>query len=155
MRKQLCSLVILTLLLGSCAAQSSKPQSGKPQSGLEIITLNIECADGKTVSIEAEAARSDEEHRIGMMYRTEFEDGKGMLFFFKSDQVLSFWMENTLIPLSIAYIAYNGKIIDIRDMQPKDRSEVTSSRSVRYALEVPQGYFARAGIKTGDIVRIP
>ncbi|MDR2181688.1 MAG: DUF192 domain-containing protein [Treponema sp.] len=149
-RGRLAVLALSTLLLGSCAAQS-----GRAQTGLETLTVIVECRNGARVPIEVEAARSEEQRRTGLMYRTELADGKGMLFFFESDQVLSFWMENTLIPLSIAYISYDGKIIDIRDMRPRDRSPITSSRSVRYALEVPRGYFTRAGITAGDSVRIP
>jgi uncharacterized membrane protein (UPF0127 family) len=63
-------------------------------------------------------------------------------------------MKNTLIPLSIAYITSDGRITEIRDMYPLDENSVHSSRSVRYALEVPQGWFARAGIRAGDVVRI-
>jgi uncharacterized membrane protein (UPF0127 family) len=77
-----------------------------------------------------------------------------MLFVFERDQQLSFWMKNTLIPLSIAYIASDGRITEIRDMYPHDENSVHSSRSVRYALEVPQGCFGRAGIRPGDVVRI-
>jgi uncharacterized membrane protein (UPF0127 family) len=63
-------------------------------------------------------------------------------------------MKNTIIPLSIAFIASDGRIIDIKDMRPNDLNAVKSSRSVRYALEVPQGWFGRAGVKPGDIVII-
>jgi uncharacterized membrane protein (UPF0127 family) len=63
-------------------------------------------------------------------------------------------MKNTFIPLSIAFIAADGRITEIRDMQPHDESPVRSSRSVRYALEVPQGWFGRAGVKPGDVVKL-
>jgi uncharacterized membrane protein (UPF0127 family) len=66
---------------------------------------------------------------------------------------MSFWMKNTLIPLSIAFIATDGRIIEIKDMEPLNLSPVQSSRSVRYALEVPQGWFSRAGIGVGDIIQ--
>ena len=88
------------------------------------------------------------------MHRDSLEDGYGMLFIFEKDQVLSFWMKNTFIPLSIAYITSDGRIVDIKDMYPLDESSVVSSRSVRYALEVPQGWFSRAGVHLGDIVII-
>jgi uncharacterized membrane protein (UPF0127 family) len=84
------------------------------------------------------------------MFRRELAAGAGMLFIFEDDQVRSFWMKNTFIPLSIAYILYDGTIVDIRDMRPGDLSPVHSSRSARYALEVPQGWFASAGIRPGD-----
>jgi len=89
------------------------------------------------------------------MFRKKLPDGEGMLFVFEADQVLSFWMKNTSIPLSIAFIAHDGKIIDIKDMYPHDTSSVVSSRSARYALEVPQGWFSRVGVRTGDVVKIP
>ena len=84
------------------------------------------------------------------MYRRKLPEGKGMLFVFERDQILSFWMKNTFIPLSIAFIASDGRIINIRDMEPQSLSAVKSSRSVRYALEVPQGWFIRQGIREGD-----
>jgi uncharacterized membrane protein (UPF0127 family) len=73
-----------------------------------------------------------------------------MLFVFERDQMLSFWMKDTLIPLSIAYIAYNGRVLEIHDMKPRDLTSVRSGRSARYALEAPQGWFERAGIRPGD-----
>ena len=88
------------------------------------------------------------------MYREKLADGEGMLFVFDRDEILSFWMKNTLIPLSIAFISYDGKIIDIKDMEPQSLEPVRSSRSVRYALEVPQGWFSRAGFGAGDMVRL-
>jgi uncharacterized membrane protein (UPF0127 family) len=77
-----------------------------------------------------------------------------MLFVYDSDQIMSFWMKNTNIPLSIAFIAFDGRIIEIKDMYPHDENSVLSSRSVRYALEVPQGWFLRAGIIPGDVVNV-
>ena len=141
------------LLFFSCTAQTSGKDSGKPQTGLATATISIAAEKGP-VAVEVELARTDTEHSTGLMYRTKLEDGKGMLFIFDNDAVRSFWMKNTYIPLSIAYINFDGTIIDIRDMYPNNTSPVHSSRSVRYALEVPQGWFGRAGVKTGDIVNI-
>jgi len=111
--------------------------------------------DGKVITvIKAEIAKTQEERSKGLMYRKSLQDGCGMLFVFDKDEVLSFWMKNTLIPLSIAFIAYDGKIIDIKDMYPQDTNSIKSSRSVRYALEAPQGWFSRVGINVGDTVKI-
>ena len=74
------------------------------------------------------------------------------LSFFQKDQVLSFWMKNTPHPLSIAYIDSQGIIRDIYDMTPFSLAPIQSTRSVRYALEVPQGWYEKAGVKTGDKV---
>jgi uncharacterized membrane protein (UPF0127 family) len=118
-------------------------------SSLDIQELVIETARGK-VSVKAEIARTPAQREQGLMHRKELKDGHGMLFVFERDQVLSFWMKNTLIPLSIAYIAHDGRIIEIHDMEPGNLTPVQSSRSARYALEVPQGWFGRAGVVPGD-----
>ncbi|GHU79849.1 hypothetical protein FACS189462_5600 [Spirochaetia bacterium] len=116
--------------------------------------ISISRVGAGPVSMEVELARTDQEHSQGLMHRKNLEDGKGMLFIFERDQIMSFWMKNTLIPLSIAFIASDGRIIEIKDMEPLNETPVRSSRSVRYALEVPQGWFSRAGIGIGDILQI-
>jgi uncharacterized membrane protein (UPF0127 family) len=117
---------------------------------LETRELTIRRADGKTITLQAEVARSDEEKQQGLMHRKSLADGWGMLFVFDRDQIMSFWMKNTLIPLSIAYIKSDGSILEIWDMRPLDESPIRSSRGVRYALEAPQGWFERMGIGAGD-----
>jgi uncharacterized protein len=112
--------------------------------------------DGQRIAVvKAEIADTPDERNKGLMFRKKLPDGKGMLFVFEYDHVLSFWMQNTYIPLSIAFITHDGKIIDIKDMYPNDTSSVLSSRSARYALEAPQGWFSRAGVREGDTVKIP
>ena len=111
--------------------------------------LSIESREGQVI-IMAEIARTSAQREQGLMYRKELKDGRGMLFIFERDEVLAFWMKNTLIPLSIAYIAYDGRILEVHDMQPGNLNPVVSNRSARYALEVPQGWFDRAGISVGD-----
>jgi len=121
---------------------------------LETTVLTIARAGSTPVEITVEMARTDEEKAQGLMYRKKLPDGEGMIFIYDRDQQMSFWMKNTVIPLSIAFIAADGRIIEIRDMQPHDLSAVKSSRSVRYALETPQGWFERAGVKPGDVINI-
>jgi len=111
--------------------------------------LVIEGRNGKVI-INAEIARTEEQVKQGLMHRKEIKDGHGMLFVYDYDHVMSFWMKNTLVPLSIAYIATDGRIMEIYDMEPGNLNPVRSSRSARYALEVPQGWFGRAGIEIGD-----
>ena len=120
---------------------------------LRTSVLEIEKSGGGSVPVLAEIAVSDTERGTGLMYRKSLADGEGMLFVFDRDQKLSFYMRNTLIPLSIAFILSDGRITEIRDMQPLDETSIVSVRSVRYALEVPQGWFAREGIEPGDTVR--
>jgi uncharacterized membrane protein (UPF0127 family) len=117
---------------------------------LETAEFTLEKIGGGRVQIQVEIARTEAERSRGLMYRTSLPDGKGMLFVFERDQILSFWMKDTLIPLSIAFISYDGRILEMYDMLPRDLSPIHSSRSVRYALEVPRGWFERAGIQAGD-----
>jgi uncharacterized membrane protein (UPF0127 family) len=116
------------------------------------VELTVRRADGETAVILAEIARTAAERETGLMFRESLADGEGMLFVFERDEALSFWMKNTLIPLSIAYISYNGRILEIHDMRPRDLTPVRSGRSARYALEVPQGWFGRAGIQPDDVL---
>jgi uncharacterized membrane protein (UPF0127 family) len=119
---------------------------------LAVSEIRVEREGAPVAALSVELARSPEERARGLMGRKSLADGEGMLFIFQRDEVLSFWMKNTVIPLSIAFIAADGRIVEIRDMRPHDLSSVKSSRSVRYALETPQGWFGRAGIKPGDTV---
>jgi uncharacterized membrane protein (UPF0127 family) len=140
------SLFFFLLLNTGFAACSTQKQ--------KTTVLTIERENAPAVEITVEIARTDEERAQGLMFRKNLPDGQGMIFVFDRDQQLSFWMKNTVIPLSIAFIASDGRIIDIKDMQPNDLNSVVSSRSVRYALEVPQGWFGRVNVKPGDIVKI-
>ena len=108
--------------------------------------------DGKEFIVNAEIAEKAEDRNHGFMERKTIPDGTGMLFVFDRDQILSFWMKNTPHPLSIAYIDSKGKIRDIYDMTPYSLSSIISTVSVRYALEVPQGWYKKNGITEGDVV---
>ncbi|MDR3356857.1 MAG: DUF192 domain-containing protein [Spirochaetaceae bacterium] len=140
-------LFCLALVPAACGGAEQKAQPKLPSKSIVIVNRA-----GEDVPLEAELAVSGEEQRRGLMFRKRLEDGSGMLFVFKRDQILSFWMKNTLIPLSIAFISHDGRIIEIRDMKPQSLEAVKSSRSVRYALEVPQGWFDRSGITPGCAV---
>jgi uncharacterized membrane protein (UPF0127 family) len=144
----LCLLVLAGT--SGCAAQE-----GKSQQKLHTVTLTIERDSGGQVPVLAEIARTETEREMGLMFRKSLADGEGMLFVFEKDRMLSFWMKNTSLPLSIAYIAYNGRINEIHDMKPQDLTPIHAGRSARYALEVPQGWFERAGITAGDVVALP
>lgn len=124
------------------------------QSKLEKRNLTILKADGTEISVLAEIAIKPEDRNRGFMERKNIPQGTGMLFVFENDQILNFWMKNTPTPLSIAYISKDGKIKDILDMQPFSLADITSSGYVRYALEVPQGWFKKNGISVGDAIKI-
>ena len=122
------------------------------KSKLPVKELTIKKADGTTVTVSAEIAREEADRNYGFMNRKKIPDGTGMLFVFESDQILSFWMKNTPHPLSIAYLDSQGVIKNIYDMTPYSLSPIKSTVSVRYALEVPQGWYEKTGVKTGDVV---
>ncbi|MFN3298090.1 DUF192 domain-containing protein [Caldimonas sp.] len=100
-------------------------------------------------AISAEVARTPEQRAIGLMHRKEMAPHEGMLFVFETPAVQCFWMKNTLIPLSIAFLADDGRIVNIADMQPQTLDSHCSDEPVRLALEMNQGWFARRGIKPG------
>ncbi len=111
-------------------------------------TISLELAGTRLV---VEVADEHEERQQGLMYRKELPENHGMLFVFQEEGPVSFWMRNTLIPLSIAYLAPDGVILEIHDLNPLDETPVAShSERVLYALEVNRGWFARHGVKTGD-----
>ena len=84
------------------------------------------------------------------MYRKELSPDAGMMFIFPENKELSFWMKDTHIPLSIAYINEDGVILNIEDMEPLSLASVPSGGSCKYALEVNQGWFEENGIQAGD-----
>ena len=146
---KLAVLVLSTFLVLSCEADNDL-EPVKPQKELTTVELRA-----GSVSVLAELARSPQEQATGLMFRKSLAEGKGMLFVYEADQRLSFWMKNTLVPLSIAYLASDGTIREIHDMEPQSLKPVSSTRSVRYALEVPKGWFDRVGLKVGDRFEIP
>lgn len=128
--------------------------SGCAESKLPQKNLTIIKSDGNEVSVNAEIADTFETRQHGFMERKNIPDGTGMLFVFERDQILSFWMKNTPTPLSIAYISSSGKIYDIFDMKPFSLASIVSTGYSKYALEVPQGWFEKEGIKTGDCLKL-
>lgn len=103
--------------------------------------------------IVAELAVTPEQRAIGLMGRRSLEENQGMLFVFEDPRKQCFWMENTLVPLSIAFLRDDGTITNIEHMQPLDRSAHCSTEPVRYALEVRQFWFDQRNIKPGLQIR--
>ncbi len=100
-------------------------------------------------NIQAEVAQTPDQRSTGLMFRKEMGANEGMLFIFEQSGVQCFWMKNTLLPLSIAFIADDGSVVNIRDMQPQALDSHCSDKPVRYALEMNQGWFAKRGITPG------
>ena len=103
--------------------------------------------------IHAEVAQSPEQRATGLMNRPTMAASDGMLFVFEEASEQCFWMKNTLLPLSIAFIADDGSIVNIADMKPQALASHCSAKPVRYALEMNQGWFAKRGIKAGTKLR--
>ena len=120
-----------------------------PQPKLETTPLVIE---GKT--LVAEVADDDTERETGMMFRKTMAAGEAMLFVFDRPQQASFWMKNTLLPLSVAYVNGIGMILEIHDLKPGDEKPVSSTfDTIAYAIEVPQGWFGKNAILPGATVK--
>jgi uncharacterized membrane protein (UPF0127 family) len=127
----------LTALVGPAQAQESAQK-------LPAVTLRAGFH-----AISAEVARTPEQRAVGLMHRKEMATHEGMLFVFETAGTQCFWMKNTLIPLSIAFLADDGRIVNIADMQPQTLNSHCSDEPVRLALEMNQGWFAKRGIKPG------
>lgn len=125
-------------LLAACAAAQDAAQR------LASIALNAGMHN-----IRAELAQTDAQRAIGLMHRREMAPHDGMLFVFDQPAVQCFWMKNTLLPLSIAFLADDGTVVNIADMKPQSLDSHCSSQPVRYALEMNQGWFAKRGVKPG------
>lgn len=139
---------LLAFCLLSCAAKSS-PEEGPTSANPRLRTVELRVGGS---ALKAEVARTPSEREKGLMFRTSLKDGEGMLFVFEADQRLAFWMKNTSIPLSVAYLSSDGTIREIMDLEPFSLDARGSERSLRYALEVPRGWFGRIGVKSGDSV---
>lgn len=129
--------LLLVLALGLAQAQD-RPQQ------LPVTSLTA----GMHV-IQAEVAQTQEQRAIGLMHRPSMPTNAGMLFVFEEAGVQCFWMKNTLLPLSIAFVADDGSIVNIAEMQAMSEASHCSAKPVRYALEMNQGWFAKRGIKAG------
>jgi uncharacterized membrane protein (UPF0127 family) len=102
--------------------------------------------------LTVEVAATPESRRVGLMHRDRLPAGTGMLFVYPDEQVRGFWMKDTRIPLSIAFVTRSGRIVRIADMQPFSTSRVSSLAPATYAIEVNQGWFAERGIAAGTTV---
>lgn len=138
-------LVFFMLIFSLCLSCSS-------QNKLQTAELLIEKKDGTEPlqKITAELAITDAQQTKGFMERKTIPEGTGMIFIYKTDMKMRFWMKNTPHPLSIAFIDSTGVIREIFDMAPYSLDVTASAEAVRYALEVPQGMFIRMGIQEGD-----
>jgi uncharacterized membrane protein (UPF0127 family) len=131
-----CSLAVLMAL--------SSPASGED---LPTVQLSI-----KGHGLVAEVAATTPTRTVGLMHRFSLKPDHGMLFVFDAPQPLAFWMKNTFVPLSIAFIGADGRILNIDDMAPQTETTHPSRGLALYALEMKKGWFAQHSIVAGERV---
>jgi uncharacterized membrane protein (UPF0127 family) len=142
---------------------TSKPATTGPCKGIPVercdtIDQAVEIDTGNAdVRVQVEVADDMDEMQKGLMGRTALAEDAGMLFVYPEERELSFWMKDTLIPLSIAFMDAEGRIVDVQDMKALDDKppHYTSAKPARYALEVNEGFFDERGVEVGDRARLP
>jgi uncharacterized membrane protein (UPF0127 family) len=131
--------LVLALASALLPAMAQDPQMNLPR---------VKLAAGMH-QIDAQVAQSPDQRTIGLMHRREMPQHEGMLFVFEQPSVQCFWMKNTLLPLTAAFVADDGTVVNLVDMQPQTTDSHCSARPVRYVLEMNQGWFTKKGIKPG------
>ena len=99
--------------------------------------------------IDTQVAASPEQRSTGLMFRKDMPQSEGMIFVFEKATVQCFWMKNTVLPLTAAFVADDGTIVNLADMKPQTTESHCSAQPVRYVLEMNQGWFGKKGIKAG------
>lgn len=151
--------LLLALSLPGCRSNGSE---GDAQSGPETSETVMPAGPGRDLAwviigadtVVAEVARTADQRGQGLQNRDFLAPGTGMIFVFEDEEVRSFWMQDTYIPLDIAYLDADARIIDIQQMEPETTRMHTSSGPAMFALEVPQGWFAEMEIGVGAQVAI-
>jgi uncharacterized membrane protein (UPF0127 family) len=138
--------LVVSLFLSLCLGLTPRPgqAEGVAQRDLPLATLNA-----GMYLVHVQVAATPEQRAIGLMYRQDLRDNEGMLFIFEKAQMQCFWMKNTYLPLTAAFIADDGTIVNTVDMQPRTTNSHCSTQPVRYVLEVRQGWLAQHGIGAG------
>ena len=133
-------MLLVCALLTPCAPLAQQPP--QPALGTTKLTTGIHV-------ITAEVAATPHSRMVGLMMRDRLAPNHGMVFVFEDKSQHCFWMRNTLIPLSLAFIDDDGTIASIADMAPKSEASTCATRPIRYALEMDQGWFAKRGVSPG------
>ena len=131
--------ILFAVLSGTVSAQDT------PQTNLPRIKLQA-----GMYQIDTQVAQTPEQRSIGLMFRSDMPQHEGMLFVFEQPATQCFWMKNTLLPLTAAFIADDGTIVNLADMKPQTTDSHCSTKPVRFVLEMNQGWFAKKGLKAGS-----
>lgn len=134
------SAIVAALLCASALAAA--------QDAAQLNLPRVELSAGMH-RIDAQVAQSPQERQIGLMHREKMPQHEGMLFVFEQPATQCFWMKNTPLPLTAAFVADDGTIVNLADMQPNDTASHCSNQPVRYVLEMNQGWFAQKKLKAG------
>lgn len=142
-RRAIPAVAAVLSLVGLLASGSAAALEG-PQLNLQRVELTVGMH-----RIDAQVAKAPQERQIGLMHRKEMPPQEGMLFIFEQPAEQCFWMKNTLLPLTAAFVDDDGTIVNLADMKPQTLDSHCSTKPVRYVLEMNQGWFAKKGIKAG------
>ena len=142
----------LLRMLGALALGLAFVQTAPAQESPQLNLPRLKLSAGMH-QIDAQVAQTPAQRQIGLMHRREMPQHEGMLFVFEQPATQCFWMKNTLLPLTAAFIADDGTIVNLADMAPQSEQSHCSARPVRLALEMKQGWFARRGIAAGFKLR--
>lgn len=134
----------LSILLALSAALLAPSHAQQPQTGLQRVRLTA-----GMYQIDAQVAETPAQRQIGLMFRKEMPQSEGMIFVFEQPATQCFWMRNTLLPLTAAFVADDGRIVNLADMKPQTDDSHCSEEPVRFVLEMNQGWFAHKNIKKG------
>lgn len=140
--------LLLAATLATMPALAQRADAGQPQLDLPRTELSIGMH-----RIDAQVASTHPQRQTGLMHRRQMPAHEGMLFVFEQPAVQCFWMRNTLIPLTAAFVEDDGTIVNLADMQPLDERSHCSSRPARYVLEMNQGWFEQRRLKAGMKLR--
>ncbi len=132
--------LFLSFLLLHTGAQAQE----EPQTNLPRIVLSA-----GMYQIDTQLALTPEHRQVGLMFRKSMPQHEGMLFVFEQPSQQCFWMKNTILPLTAAFVADDGTIVNLEDMKPQTTNPHCSAKPVRYVLEMNQGWFAKKGFKAG------
>ena len=139
------AVFLRSFLLAATTLCSAAWAQGSPQMNLQRVELSAGMH-----RIEAQVAASAQERQIGLMFRHEMPQHEGMLFVFEQPATQCFWMKNTPLPLTAAFVTNDGTIVNLADMKPMVEDSHCSAKPVRYVLEMNQGWFAKKGLKAGS-----
>jgi hypothetical protein len=139
MNSALSTLAALVLAAAAASVCAQEPQINLPR-----VTLSAGMHQ-----IDAQVAQTIEQRTTGLMHRREMPQHEGMLFVFERPSMQCFWMKDTLLPLSVAFIADDGTVVNIADMKPLALDSHCSDKPVRFVLEMNQGWFVKKGVKPG------